>query len=418
MEQPDNNVVGAKVRGGDGTEPGESKTEKDETGDPSDAELKGSSNPVESEPTIPVQISNPTKKSEGYGRSYIAYTVTSIHEGKKVDVFRRYSDFVWLRQALEKKFPGCIVPPLPEKAVIGRFQGEFVSQRMRGLERFTTRIMKHDRMKKDPTVLKFLCEQQLPKRNTTKSGTQAKKAFSMLSGLGSAMLNPFASEPSERAETKDDKACEEIEADAQRLHKVLGSLHGASFDLSKSEKNVTKMWLEMGKCLTELGRCEVDASEENFGGILAQIGKCCDRMSVCSAQCVDHSLLHLVEPLKDYVLLVEAVSTMMSNRKKALEDLRIALKDQSKKKAALRKQGGNAAMAKKAEEESTKLVEQRQNTLDTMTKSIVKEVAHFRREKKEDFKRMFEAFVKMRIEQAKRQQEAWESVLGDMQLQA
>jgi len=261
--------------------------------------------------------------------------------------------------------------------------------------------MKHDRMKKDPTVLKFLCEQQLPKRNTTKSGTQAKKAFSMLSGLGSAMLNPFASEPSERAETKDDKACEEIEADAQRLHKVLGSLHGASFDLSKSEKNVTKMWLEMGKCLTELGRCEVDASEENFGGILAQIGKCCDRMSVCSAQCVDHSLLHLVEPLKDYVLLVEAVSTMMSNRKKALEDLRIALKDQSKKKAALRKprfrsvkgdkqarvlsgkQGGNAAMAKKAEEESTKLVEQRQNTLDTMTKSIVKEVAHFRREKKE-----------------------------------
>jgi len=166
-------------------------------------------------PTVPVQISNPTKKSEGYGRSYIAYTVTSTHDGKKVDVFRRYSDFVWLRQALEKNFPGCIVPPLPEKAVIGRFQGEFVSQRMRGLERFTTRVMNHDRMKKDPTVIRFLREQQLPQRNTIKSGTQAKKAFSMLSGIGSAMLNPFASEPTEGVETKEDKNCEEIESDGR-----------------------------------------------------------------------------------------------------------------------------------------------------------------------------------------------------------
>uniref|UniRef100_A0A7S3YJH8 Sorting nexin/Vps5-like C-terminal domain-containing protein n=1 Tax=Lotharella globosa TaxID=91324 RepID=A0A7S3YJH8_9EUKA len=208
---------------------------------------------------------------------------------------------------------------------------------------------------------------------------------------------------------------------AKKLHKILAALHAASSGQSKAEKDVTKTWLEMGHYLTELGRFEVDSSEEHFGGILAQIGKCCDRMSVCSAQCVDHSVLHLVEPLKDHVLLVESVSTMMANRKKALENLHIAQKDQSKKKAALKNlegKGSKLADAKKAEQDSTKLVEERQNALDEMTKSVIEEIANFRREKKKDFKRMFEGFVKMRIEQAKRQQEAWESVLGDMQLES
>lgn len=41
----------------------------------------------------------------------------------------RYSDFVWLHGQLELEVPGAIVPPLPEKAVVGRFTPEFIEAR-------------------------------------------------------------------------------------------------------------------------------------------------------------------------------------------------------------------------------------------------------------------------------------------------
>ena len=46
-------------------------------------------------------------------------------------VIRRYSDFVWLVQQLEREFPGAIVPPIPEKQAVSRFSPEFVEGRRR-----------------------------------------------------------------------------------------------------------------------------------------------------------------------------------------------------------------------------------------------------------------------------------------------
>mgnify|MGYP001139191584 CR=1 FL=1 len=34
-------------------------------------------------------------------------------------VFRRFSDFAWLQTQLSLKFRGVLIPPLPDKAVLG-----------------------------------------------------------------------------------------------------------------------------------------------------------------------------------------------------------------------------------------------------------------------------------------------------------
>jgi sorting nexin-1/2 len=47
---------------------------------------------------------------------------TTLKEFKSNDftVLRRYRDFLWLYNQLTLKNPGVIVPPLPEKHVIGK----------------------------------------------------------------------------------------------------------------------------------------------------------------------------------------------------------------------------------------------------------------------------------------------------------
>lgn len=49
-------------------------------------------------------------------------------------VRRRFSDFLWLHNALTIEFPACIIPPLPEKHRLqlvkgNRFDPLFIEQR-------------------------------------------------------------------------------------------------------------------------------------------------------------------------------------------------------------------------------------------------------------------------------------------------
>jgi hypothetical protein len=55
-------------------------------------------------------------------------------------VIRRFSDFFWLRTQLRDAFPFLIVPALPEKQQMGRFNQEFIDVRMRALQRWIDRI--------------------------------------------------------------------------------------------------------------------------------------------------------------------------------------------------------------------------------------------------------------------------------------
>lgn len=72
-------------------------------------------------------------------------------------VIRRYSDFVWLRDVLLKKFPFRIIPELPPKQVgLQNATKSFQSYRRQGLERFINLVMKHPILKFDDLVLTFL----------------------------------------------------------------------------------------------------------------------------------------------------------------------------------------------------------------------------------------------------------------------
>lgn len=45
-------------------------------------------------------------------------------------VIRRFKDFVWLRHRLEEEFPGIVMPALPVKIVVGKFDQTFVEVKL------------------------------------------------------------------------------------------------------------------------------------------------------------------------------------------------------------------------------------------------------------------------------------------------
>ncbi|CAK4490718.1 unnamed protein product [Aphanomyces euteiches] len=72
-----------------------------------------------------------------------------------VKVYRRYSDFVWLHQALCDDFPGLFVPFLPGKHFF-KNNIDFVSDRMRSLQAFLREVLRNPVMSRCEATRSFL----------------------------------------------------------------------------------------------------------------------------------------------------------------------------------------------------------------------------------------------------------------------
>lgn len=60
------------------------------------------------------------------------------------DVERRYSDFEALRKALVLHWPGCIIPQIPEKTLVGNLDPDFIDTRKKLLDYFLKQIASMD----------------------------------------------------------------------------------------------------------------------------------------------------------------------------------------------------------------------------------------------------------------------------------
>ena len=101
-------------------------------------------------------ISNPRKVNDSLIKtSFIIYDITT----PKLNWFvnRRYSDFIWLREALLSLFPAVIIPQLPKKKMGNRrFDEDFVEKRLEGLQNFLDDILKNEVLKTADPLITFL----------------------------------------------------------------------------------------------------------------------------------------------------------------------------------------------------------------------------------------------------------------------
>ena len=104
------------------------------------------------------QVSDPVQHSEGVNK-YTSYRVDVRSPDNNMAfsaVLRRYSDFLWLYERLHSERAGAIVPPVPEKQPVGRFNPAFVEIRRRELERFLRRAAVHPELQGSSALEAFL----------------------------------------------------------------------------------------------------------------------------------------------------------------------------------------------------------------------------------------------------------------------
>ena len=92
-------------------------------------------------------MTNPTRIADGMS-SYVVYTVNTTTTNPKYSysqctVIRRYSDFLWLHDILATDYPYAIIPPMPEKNTMNRFEIDFVESRRSSLQSFVREVCTH-----------------------------------------------------------------------------------------------------------------------------------------------------------------------------------------------------------------------------------------------------------------------------------
>ncbi|XP_067655131.1 sorting nexin lst-4-like isoform X3 [Haliotis asinina] len=109
--------------------------------------------PIQSQYTC--EVASPKKESKMKGlKSFIAYQITPSFNG--IQVSRRYKHFDWLHERLEEKFPCIPIPPLPDKAISGRYEDDFVNERMRQLQMWVDRMARHPIVSQSDVFSHFL----------------------------------------------------------------------------------------------------------------------------------------------------------------------------------------------------------------------------------------------------------------------
>uniref|UniRef100_A0A8C0EW80 Sorting nexin 3 n=1 Tax=Bubo bubo TaxID=30461 RepID=A0A8C0EW80_BUBBB len=120
-------------------------------------------------PVLYVYFGNPASETVR-----TADTNLPIFKLKESTVRRRYSDFEWLRNELERESK-VVVPPLPGKALLrqlpfrgddGIFDDSFIEERKQALEQFINKVAGHPLAQNERCLHMFLQDEVIDKNYT------------------------------------------------------------------------------------------------------------------------------------------------------------------------------------------------------------------------------------------------------------
>jgi len=375
---------------------------------------------------------------EGQGISshftYEVTTKTSLPQYKfgQFSVTRRFRDFDWLHAQLALKFPGAIVPPLPEKhsAQVATLKVTAVSQspgwleeRRAALQRFLHALVAHPTMHTAADLQAFL-EKPDDALDAWKELAKQQKATSyssMASDVKSSLLASysrlsFSSESSSSFAPVQDVPCQQMSNYATALQAQVTSVHKHSKAYIERHKALGGSLTGFGLALTQLSDCEQTINESLAKGF-SHMGLCVGRLSATYAEQAEREAQAFEEPMREYIRLLTSVKNAINARDAALRAYNAAASALTAKKERLEKlrAGGGkedkiSALAREVSE-GEEAVNLSKAEYEGVAARVDGEMARFQTEKLSDFKKYVLGFITLQIEYSERVQHTWRDLL-------
>ncbi|KAI8097036.1 Vps5 C terminal like-domain-containing protein [Halteromyces radiatus] len=366
-------------------------------------------------PYFEISVEDPQKVGDAIN-AHIVYKVKTktnspAFRSSEFVVARRYRDFLWLYNQLTNGNPGVIVPPVPEKHALGRFQDEFVESRRIALERCLRKTVSHPMLYGDPDLKVFLESESfnIEKRQKRAEPETPKLGFMRSFGetISSAASNPFA----KFIENDDWFASKKTQLDALETQLKI---------LMKSVEAVVKQRKELGGAISDFGEsmfplasAELNRNLSTHLTVLGDIQKQLKELHEEQAQCDILSLEHTID---EYIRIIGSIKISFNARIRAYQTYQQAEAELQKKIALYEKLKGQQkiksekmAATQQEIEEMRQRVEELQKEFDDISKLIKNELDRFDQEKVEDFKESVEAFLCSMIEHQKKVIALWET---------
>ncbi|MGH0170471.1 UNVERIFIED_CONTAM: hypothetical protein FKN15_059097 [Acipenser sinensis] len=271
-----------------------------------------------------IVVSDPEKVGDGMN-AYMAYKVTTktsltIFNENEFSVKRRFSDFLGLHSKLATKYMhiGYIVPPAPEKSIVGKHYESKSLLHADLLEpplghpdplcplRYLERTVKHPTLLHDPDVMQFLESSELPRAVSTQA----------LSGAGILRMVNKAAEAVNKMTIKmneSDAWFEEKQQQFENLDQQLRKLHTSVESLVCHRKELSVNTAAFAKSAAMLGNSEDHTALSRALSQLAEVEEKIDQLHQEQAY-ADFYLF--AELLSDYVRLLTAVKGVFDQRMK------------------------------------------------------------------------------------------------------
>jgi sorting nexin-1/2 len=353
----------------------------------------------------PVKIGDLTSAHTVYKVS--TRTTSQAFKAPECSVTRRYRDFLWLYDQLNRSSPGAIVPPPPEKQAMGRFSENFVEARRFALERMLEKIGKHPVLCNEADFKLFLESEtfsQDVKHRPVDSRTAQEHSRGFL-GLGSAFS--IAGKFIETDEFFDQKRAQFDLLDSQLKH-----LSKAVDVVIKQRRDLAHTTSEFGAALSALSTVELSRSLSNALGSLSDLQLKIQELHERQAQ---QDLLTLGHTVEEYQRLIGSVKTAMNSRQKAWlawqdadaeASKRRHTSDKMKRQAKTQQDRLNQVDAEMSEAERKAHALKLQ--FEQVGRLLRQELTRFEMDKVEDFKTSLEMFLESAVEAQKEVIEHWE----------
>ncbi|KAJ1752768.1 Vacuolar protein sorting-associated protein vps5 [Coemansia sp. RSA 1821] len=382
--------------------------------------------PADAMPHFSIQVTEPVKVSDSL-KSYIAYKVITQSDAvmfreSSMVVRRRYRDFDWLIQELVAKHPGVIVPAIPEKQSMGRFEDEFVEARRAGLESCLARISRHPVLWCDDVFRLFLEADDFASK--ARSVTEARVAAeingtaSSLSSAGSGLFGDGWG--SSKYKEKDEwfsRRMQELDAIEEELRALLRALEYGQ----RQRQELSIAHGELGEAYLKMAGQELSKGLANG---LTGMGSLQQKLKVLQSRqgVADFAAFQLTTD--EYIRMIGSVRSAFSARARAHTAWQTSLSELLKKRRVL--EGFVQHPGRATPERLTQLkgeiaraeirTETSRNAFDDVSQLLKQEVMRFDVARVRDFQAAIEKYLTSLIETQEEIVVLWETYLASLRV--